>query len=177
AQPQRTLLQFQRHRRALAPIVHRRSWRLATRHAHGRSRPELPRPARRLEIYFPPGRNHARRIAGGHERLQVATASLDQRLDSDLQEIVADGLAQSTAAYHQDRGNRAPHLELRLSSPRLFVRASPSLDRRTAGHLAAHPSSPRADFHDRVRLSRGLLYLRAARTSSAHLDEGNPSAA
>ena len=71
---------------------------LAARHADRRSRSELSRAARRLEIHLPPGRDHPGGAAGGHERLQVAAAPLDQGLDPDLQEIASDDLAQQPTA-------------------------------------------------------------------------------
>jgi glycosyltransferase involved in cell wall biosynthesis len=69
---------FQWYRGPLAPLLHRGGRRLATRHADGGSRPQLPRAARRLEIHLPAGCHHAGRVTGRHERLQVAAASLDE---------------------------------------------------------------------------------------------------
>ena len=83
---------------------------------------------------FLPDVDHAGGAAGGHERLQVAAASLDQRLDPDLQETASHDLAQQPAADDQDRGDRASHLEFRLPAAGLFLRAAPSL--RAAGRRA-----------------------------------------
>ena len=57
-QPRRPLLQLQRHRRHLAPRGDHRRRRLAARHAHRGSRPQLPRPAAGLAVRVParPGR-------------------------------------------------------------------------------------------------------------------------
>ena len=89
--------------------------------------------------------------------------------------LLPDDLAQRPADADQARGDRALDLELRISLACLSVRAAPSLDRRAASRLGPDVSYRCPDFPDRFRLGRGLLHLRAARTASAHLDEGNPA--
>ena len=84
AQPQRALLQLQRHRRHVAQVLHHRRRRLGARHADRGSRPQLPRAAEGLEVHLPQGRRHARRAAGGHGRLQIAAAPLGERFHPDL---------------------------------------------------------------------------------------------
>src|SRR5205085_10594184 len=98
SQSKRSFLQLQRYSRIMASLLHRRGRRLATRYVDGRSRPQLSRAAGGLEIHLPARRDHAGRIAGGHERLQIAATSLDERFGPDLQEIASHHLAQPTPA-------------------------------------------------------------------------------
>ena len=107
-------------------------------------------------------RHYAGRAAGGHERLQVAAASLDEGLDPDLQEAAADDLAQPTPISPQARGDGAFNLELRIPPACLFMRAAPSLHWRAAKRLAANAPGRRPDLSDRLPLRGGLLHLRAA---------------
>ena len=89
-----------------------------------------------VEVCFSHRCGHAGRVARRHERLQVPAASLDQRLDPDLQEIAAQNLAQPVAAADQDRGHGPSDVEFRLLAPGLPVCASASVhaaDRRPAG--------------------------------------------
>ncbi len=60
-----------------------RRGRLAARHAHRGSRPELPRPAARLALRLPARRRRAGRAAGRDERVQDPAAPLGQGLDPD----------------------------------------------------------------------------------------------
>ena len=59
-QPGRALLQLQRDGRHLAAGRNRHGGRLAARHPDGRPRPQLPGPARRLEVRLPAGSGCAR---------------------------------------------------------------------------------------------------------------------
>jgi cellulose synthase/poly-beta-1,6-N-acetylglucosamine synthase-like glycosyltransferase len=52
--------------------------RLATRHAHRRPRPVVPRPARRLAVRVPAGRRGPRRAAPRHDVVPATTASVGQ---------------------------------------------------------------------------------------------------
>ena len=76
--PRRRLLQLQRHRRHVASPGHRRSRRLAARHPHRGHRPQLPRPAERLEVQVPPGRRVPRRAPHRDDRLQDPAGALGQ---------------------------------------------------------------------------------------------------
>jgi GT2 family glycosyltransferase len=73
---------------------------------------------------------HAGRVAGRHEWLQVAAASLDEGLNPDLQQAASHDLAQQAAVPDQARGDRPPHLELRVSAPRRALSAAASIGRR-----------------------------------------------
>ena len=156
-------------------VLHRGSRRLAARHADRRSRSQLPGAARGLEVHLPAERGHAGGTAGGHERLQVAAASLDERLDPDLQETAAHHLAQQAALAAQTGGHGAFNLQLRIPPACLFMCAAPSLHGRAADGLAADVPRRRPDLPHRVAFGRRLLYLRAARAASPHLDEGDSS--
>ncbi len=65
--PQRRFLQFQWHRRRLAPDRHRGRRRMAARYAHRGYRPLLPRAVARLAISLPAGDRVSFRTAGGDE--------------------------------------------------------------------------------------------------------------
>src|SRR5262249_41880221 len=93
-EPERTLFQFQRHGRSLAKVLHRGSGWLALRYIVRRSRSQLSRSARGMEVYFPSRCRDAGRVAGRHERVQIATAPLDQGFNSNLQKIAATDLAE-----------------------------------------------------------------------------------
>ena len=87
--------------------------RLATRHADRRSRSQLSRAARRLEVCLPHRCRDAGGIARRHEWLQITAASLDQRLDPDLQEIAAAHLAERVCRC-RSRSKR-PAISLQIS--------------------------------------------------------------
>ncbi len=70
--PPRHFLQFQRHRRRVAPQSHRRCRRLATRHPHRGHRSLVSFAAQRLEISLSPANRVRFRASRGHERLQSA---------------------------------------------------------------------------------------------------------
>ena len=93
------------------------------------------------------------------------------------QKIASHHLAQPTSSHDKDRGNGALNLKLRIPLASLFMRASPSLKRRTANGPGPDASRRCADLPDRVRLRRGLLCLRPTGAAPAHLDEGNASSA
>ena len=88
-QPRRVLLQLQRHGRHLAPRRHRAGRRLAARHAHRGSRPQLPRAAQGLALRVHGRRHHPGRTAGGDEQLQVAAVPLGQGLGPDRPQAAA----------------------------------------------------------------------------------------
>ena len=162
-QPQRPIFQFQRNGRTLAQIVHPAIRRVATRYPDRRSRLQLPGTARRLEVCFPRRRRHARGAAGRHERVQVATASLDQRFDPNLQETAAPDLAQSVAFADQDRSHRPPHFQLRLLASRLPVRASASLRWRSAKSAGFECSCSTFPIFLTASLSVAVFYICAQR--------------
>ena len=127
---------------------------------------------------FPAGRHHAGRAAGGHERLQIAAASLDEGLDPDLQEAAADDLAQQAALPDQTRGDRRISPRTSPTSCSLVFACScipPSAGRSRAGS-ACCSSTSRSSSRPRCSVG-GLLYMRATRAASAHLDEGDPAPA
>ena len=64
---------------------HRRGRRLAARHPHRRHRPQLPRPAQRLEVQVPAGRRVPRRAAHRDDRLQDPAGTLGQGPHPDRQ--------------------------------------------------------------------------------------------
>src|SRR5207253_578998 len=108
---------------------------------------------------------------------QVAAAPVDQRIDPDLQEAVAEDLGQSVAPPHQDRGYRPPDVELCLPAPGLSLRAPPPVDRRAADWLDANFADRRADFPNSFGVGCGILYLRPTGITPAQLDERNASSA
>ena len=93
AQPRRLFLQFQRHGRRLAARGDRGRRRLAARHADRGSRPQLPGAIARLALRLRARRDCAGGSAGRDECLQVAAASLGQRVDPDLPQAAADDSA------------------------------------------------------------------------------------
>jgi len=101
-------------------------------------------------------------LAGRHERLQIPAASLDERFDSNVQEVVTDNLAQPSAVSDQARSDRAFNVEFRLPAACLSVRPLASLDRSARGWLAPHGARRYSDFSCSIGLGRGVLYLRSA---------------
>ena len=81
------------------------------------SRPELSRAAGRLEIRFSSRCGHAGGVAGGHERLQVPAASLDQGLDPDVQETIAHHLASQLPLPIKLEATGAFDVQFRLFAP------------------------------------------------------------
>ena len=75
-----SLLQFQWHRRHVAPRGHRGSRRMAARHAHRRHGPQLSRADRRVEVQVLAGCRVSRRTADRDDRLQDPTGALGQRV-------------------------------------------------------------------------------------------------
>ena len=92
----------------------RRCRRLAARHAHRGSRPQLPRAAARLAVRLRARRDRAGRSAGRDERLQVAAAPLGEGVDPDLPQAAAADPEVGAAARREGRGVLPPHGELQL---------------------------------------------------------------
>src|SRR5437588_11862995 len=123
-----------------------------------------------MEIYLLTRCRDSSGIAGGHERVQIATASLDQRLNPDLQKTAAQNLAERVADTDQGGGDRPSCFQFRLPAARISLRAAASFGRRTASGLAPNHLDRHPNFPYRLRLGRRLLHLRATRTPSAYLD-------
>ena len=77
-------------------------------------RPELPRAAPRLAVHLPAGSRVAGRSAGGDELVQVAAASLGERVDPDLHEADAGDPAVESAMAGEGGGLLPPLGELQL---------------------------------------------------------------
>ncbi len=112
----------------------RRRRRLAARHADRGPRPELPRPAPRLEVHLPPRPGRARRSAGRDELLQVAAAPLGEGVDPDLPQAAAAHPAFGPAARRQGRGVLPPDRQLQLPADVRAVGADGAVD----GHPLQH---------------------------------------
>src|SRR5437868_12694460 len=123
-----------------------------------------------MEIYLLTRCRDSSGIAGGHERVQIATASLDQRLNPDLQKTAAQNLAERIADTDQGGGDRASCFQFRLLAARISLRLVASFSRRPAIRLGPNHPDRYSHFPYRFGLSRRLLHLRATRTASAHLD-------
>ena len=132
---------------------------------------ELSRAARGVEVCLSGRRCHPGRVAGGHERLQVAATSLDQGFGPNVQEIVTDNLAQPAPVSHQGRSYWPFDVELCLLAPCSSVRSFASIHRRASGWLAAHLPCGRSVFSCRVGPRGRVLYLRPTRAPSADMDE------
>ena len=149
-QPRRPLLQLQRHRRHLAPRGDHRRRRLAARHAHRGSRPQLPRAAARLEVRVPAQPGVAGRAAGRDELVQVAAAPLGEGLDPDLPQAAAADPALEHLAAREGRGVLPPHRQLQLPAHVRAVGADGAVD----GHPLQH-GLVRDAAHRRAAVLRG----------------------
>ena len=174
-QPRRAFLQFQRHRRPLAPHLHResaaagsttRSPRTSTSATAPSSRagdsftsPDLVTPAE-LPVEINGFKSQQHRWTKG----SIQTCK----------KILARHLARQSPAAHQARGDRPSHLELRLPAARLPLRAPAPHQRRPRQWHVAHRPAGYPHLRGRLALRLRLLRLRPARPLSAHLDEGNP---
>src|SRR5438132_4603491 len=123
-----------------------------------------------MEIYLLTRCRDSSGIAGGHERVQIATASLDQRLNPDLQKTAAQNLAERVADTDQGGGDRPSCFQFRLPAARISLRVATSFGRRAAIRLAPDHPDRHSHFPYRLGLSRRLLHLRATRNAPAHLD-------
>ena len=116
---------------------------------------------------------HASGVAGGYERFQIPTASLDKRLYPDVQEIAAYDMAEPASVSDQIGGHWSFDVQLRLPAACLFMPPFASLRRRAPRRVAADPVHRCPDLLRRVGLGRGVLCLRTARTASAHMVESS----
>src|SRR5215470_4701637 len=109
--------------------MHRAERRLATRYAVRGPRSELSGTTRGLEVHLSFRRCHAGRASSGHERVQVPAASLDQGVSPDMQEVVAERLANPAAFPNKAGSHRAFDVEFRLPAAGNALRAFISFHR------------------------------------------------
>src|SRR5918992_1144328 len=101
---------------------------MAPRHADRRLGLELPGTAARMAVRLPPGSCRSRRTAGRDERVQVAAASVGERLDPDISQTDARHPAIRSATQDQDRSLFPPLGELQLPADVRVVRADGAVD-------------------------------------------------
>ena len=122
----------------MAAERHRRSRRLAARHADRRHGSFVSRAALRMEIFVLAGHRVRFGIADRHERLQGAAGALGQRIDADGEEDSAESVCVGRAVVREGGSVFSPDGEHQLSADGVAVHdAAACNDRAVLPGLAA----------------------------------------
>src|SRR5262249_31112296 len=132
---------------------------------------------RRLEVRLPFRRCHSSGAPRGYERVQVSAASLDERFSPDVQEVVAERLANPATLSNKAGSHRASDVEFRLPAAGNSLRTFVSFHRWTSGGLGSHSAGRHSDFSRGISVGRPFLHLCPTRVASPNMDQRNPFSA
>src|SRR4029077_11772761 len=157
--------------------MHRAERRLATRYVVRGPRSELSGATRGLEFHLSLRCRHSGGAAGGYEWIQVSAASLDEGFSPDVQEVVAECLAEPATLSNKSGSHRAFDVEFRLPAAGNAVRPFISFHWWTSGWLGSHSAGRHSDFSRGIGVGWAFLHLCPTRVASPNMDQRDPFSA